>query len=173
MTYRKGDILHAFKSGELSVLVHQTNCFGNMGAEIALAIKNEYPEVSVLDSVFCEFCKLPFGKILPVVTDKGLIINLYGQLYPGQPSEKTVNSPYSPVIFDNFIARKDALIKGLELISKYVDKDLKIGFPLIASGLSACKARKNGKSDLSYFKEYIEPMIEFYLPNHKIIVYYL
>lgn len=44
-----GDILSLVESGEYDVLVHGCNCFCNMGAGIALHIKNKYPEALMAD----------------------------------------------------------------------------------------------------------------------------
>ena len=40
----KGDLIEAFKNGEVDVIVHQANCQGVMGSGIAKQIKQEFPE---------------------------------------------------------------------------------------------------------------------------------
>lgn len=43
--YRKGDVVEAFKNGEIDVLVHGVNCQGKMNSGIAKQIRTEFPEV--------------------------------------------------------------------------------------------------------------------------------
>lgn len=43
--YRKGDVVEAFKNGEIDVLVHGVNCQGKMNSGIAKQIRAEFPRV--------------------------------------------------------------------------------------------------------------------------------
>ncbi|HHF0508393.1 macro domain-containing protein [Vibrio antiquarius] len=44
-----GDIFHELEQNRADVLVHGCNCFCNMGAGIALTIKNRYPQALIAD----------------------------------------------------------------------------------------------------------------------------
>lgn len=44
ITYKKGCLLQALKSGEVDYILHQTNNFGVMGSGIAKQIKEQFPE---------------------------------------------------------------------------------------------------------------------------------
>ena len=43
LEYRQGNIINAFKKGEINFLMHQVNCVGEMGAGIARSIAHHFP----------------------------------------------------------------------------------------------------------------------------------
>lgn len=78
-----GDIL----SSNATVICHQTNCLGVMGAGLALQIKNTYPRVF---REYNDLCRKQtkqndlLGKVQFVsVTNQLLIANCFGQCLPG------------------------------------------------------------------------------------------
>lgn len=75
-------------------------------------------------------------------------------------------------LFDTFENRCYALRQCLKELTGLA-KDKKIGLPLIASGLAACKKRKKELTDLEYFKRYIAPIVEEELKDLDVTVYYL
>ena len=70
------------------LICHQTNCVGVMGGGVALAIRNKWPTVY---NEYKKECKLflsnpqyLMGHIQDIiVNDKVVIVNCFGQLYPG------------------------------------------------------------------------------------------
>lgn len=75
--YRKGDLL---KQNDVNFIIHCANCFNTMGAGIALAIANKYPEAVEADNQ--TDCGNP-NKLGCFSYAKGsdgkIIANLYGQ----------------------------------------------------------------------------------------------
>ena len=96
--YIKGNLLD--DNLNFSVIGHQVNCLGVMGAGLAKQIKDKYSEVYI---EYLKFCKKenPLGNVLLVKTHKDLYIaNLFGQF---SYSIKTKQTDYN--------ALKSALIK--------------------------------------------------------------
>lgn len=98
---------------------------------------------------------------------------MYSQYYPGSPKENTTH-------FDTFMQRCAWLKQCLSDLKSYSDylisvynKEVKIGLPLIASGLAADKKLKGDMTDLEYFKKYIAPIVEEELKDLDVTVYYL
>lgn len=52
MKYVKGDIVSLAKTGQYDVIVHGCNCFHTMGAGVAKAIREEWPEAYEADVSF-------------------------------------------------------------------------------------------------------------------------
>lgn len=74
------------KSG---IICHQVNCIGAMGAGIALQIKNKWPVVFNDYKKECQlFVNNPkklLGKVQDtLVSDKLVVANCFGQVYPGR-----------------------------------------------------------------------------------------
>lgn len=162
--YKQGDLLKAFENGEVNLIAHQENCVskGNY-AGIAKIIHNKYPETVDISRFF--------GDIIIHHVQHGIIVNLYSQYYPGSPNSTVfVKDKYE--LIDNYYNRIIALEECLWKIRMYFS-DKKIGLPLLASGLAACKGRKTSLSDLDYFKKYITPTVEKCLDDMNVTVYYL
>jgi hypothetical protein len=76
--FRVGDLL---KQEDIEVIIHQCNCFCNMGKGIALQIKNTYPEAYIAD------CKTKIGDpdkmgtytVAIVDNGKKMVVNMYSQ----------------------------------------------------------------------------------------------
>lgn len=74
------------KSG---IICHQVNCIGAMGAGIALQIKNKWPVVFNDYKKECQLFvhnpKKLLGKVQDtLVSDKLVVANCFGQVYPGR-----------------------------------------------------------------------------------------
>lgn len=180
MNIKQGDLLKAFDNGEIDVIMHCENCEGlNYFKGIAKVIHDKYPELTKLH---VEHCKnlYAFGSSLILDTDKGKVINLYGQLFRGAPSnrEKVIEpinkgEIYTQTIFvDNFESRLQALESSLKSVKKEI-KDRKVGIPLLLSGLASNKKLKGYMTDLEYFKKYIAPIVKETLKDYNVTVYYL
>ncbi len=174
MNYKQGDLLIAFKDDEVNVIMHQCNCTVGMGAGIAKEIAREFPIVNLINDELLDQSDIE-GKCYPIaITNKKYIVNLYSQYYPGAPSEREILFGENKGNLDTFRQRLNWLRKSLKMyVEEYSNKDDIIGLPLIASGLAADKNKKNGLSDLEYFKKYIAPTIEEELQNFNVTVYYL
>lgn len=66
----KGDLIKAFKNGMIDILIHGCNCFNNHGKGIALSIKNQYPEASIVDSRTIKGDKKTMGALFLETNDK-------------------------------------------------------------------------------------------------------
>lgn len=126
----KGDLLKS----DVQIKVHQTNCYGAMGAGIAKQIKDIYPEVFKQYKECCNK-RTPeelFGGIQILKTHKGdYICNLFGQKGYGRGKIQTDYKKFE---------------QGLYLLKKYIEENnqkegceeiTSIGFPkLIGCGLA-------------------------------------
>lgn len=180
--YKQGDLIEAFKNKDIHIMAHCENCEGlDYFKGIAKVIHKEYPELTKVHQKTCNRREMPFGKIANIEVDEDqYIYNLYGQVYRGKPSDR--------VVYVNDIKRKDNLESRLEAIESslklmklnihntYEKEDLsnvKIGIPLLMSGLASEPLMKVGKSDLNYFKKYIFHIVEESLEGLDVTVYHL
>ena len=121
MKYIDGNLIILAKKGEFDVIGHGCNCFGNMGAGVAKAIREEFPEaynVDKFDSRRGDIRKLgTFTKYdYPDLT----VLNLYTQFAYGTQKVEV---------------RYDAIRKCMKEIKKnYSGK--RIGLPMIGAGLA-------------------------------------
>ena len=74
------------KSG---IICHQVNCIGVMGAGLALQIKNKWPVVfknyKKECNLFSENPKKLLGRVQDtIISDKLVVANCFGQVYPGR-----------------------------------------------------------------------------------------
>lgn len=86
--YKNGDLLKS----DCTTILHQANCFSIMGAGIAKAIADKYPEAKEVDKNSEYSPDYKFGKYTYAVTESGItIVNLYGQydLGPFESKYKT------------------------------------------------------------------------------------
>lgn len=69
---------------QAQVIAHQTNCLGLMGAGVALAIRQKWPDVFKKYQHYCRVEEEPsalLGKAQPVrVSENQFVMNLFGQL---------------------------------------------------------------------------------------------
>lgn len=77
--YINGDLLET----DVEVIVHQTNCYGVMGAGLALQIKKKYPDVFAEYYHMCKSAEKPIdllGECLILPTDDGkYVANVFGE----------------------------------------------------------------------------------------------
>lgn len=156
MKYIQGDIIDAFETGEFDMILHQCNCFG-IGAGIAKILDDRYD----LSDIYRSSPEFNLGTIKWTRTRFGFIGNMFSQFKPGGCRITGV---------DSFEFRTFALKQCLKIIGHGYSYN-KIAIPLIASGLAADQFKKLEMSDLEYFKAFIAPTVEKYLPN--VTVYYL
>ena len=163
ITYKNVSILDAFQSGEINTILHQTNTCCGMGAGIAAVLAKKYPILRDSDKNYRSVVFNPEGSILVNEVENKRIINLYAQ-------KNVFMSPG-----DEFETREGWLRNCLFQVKQLLIKDptLKVGVPLIASGLGADRYRKLNKTDKEYFEHYIAPIIEEELSGIPITVYYL
>jgi O-acetyl-ADP-ribose deacetylase (regulator of RNase III) len=128
ITYKKGDVLQAFKNGEVDVVIHQTNCMGVMGSGIARQIKEQFPEAyrAYKNDEYMRGLKLGNFSYAWIETSSrplvlGIIINLNGQ---NEYNDRTkCNTNYA------------ALGKGLFDVEQQLKKHLVVAMPKIGAGL--------------------------------------
>lgn len=154
--YVTGDVVEAFKRGEVDVLIHQTNCQGVMGSGIAKQIKAElsmayeayrsqYEEngnrLYLSDVVGC------VGFVRPNQRKHGTVLNVCGQ---DKYADRTkCNTNYA------------ALAKGLLACHEWIESDDVVAMPKIGAGL--------GGGDWKI----IEAIIESAFQDREVLVYTL
>lgn len=119
-----GDIFDHIENNKADVLVHGCNCFCNMGAGIALTIKNRYPEAYNIDLLTERGAANKLGTYTKAsinVSGKSfIIINAYTQYnWKG----------------NNILADYDAIRHVFQSIRKDFS-GLRIVYPLIGAGLA-------------------------------------
>lgn len=159
MKYKQGDLIDLFKQGKFDIIVHQCNSVGVMGAGIAKVLAKEFPQINVEVTGVGQAVSL-FGTYEYFETEYGYIINMYSQFNIGKCKE---------VGIDSFEVRLGALENCLYQINEN-NKGLKIGLPLIASGLAK---KKSNLDDLSYFHSFILPSVKKCLRDMKVTIVYL
>ncbi len=75
----EGNLIDQFEQGQYDIIIHQCNCFNNMGSGIARVIAEKYPEVDQADknTPLGDINKL--GTYIAVETRHGIIVNAYSQ----------------------------------------------------------------------------------------------
>lgn len=143
----KGDLIKAFKNGMVDILIHGCNCFNNHGKGIALSIKNQYPEASIVDSRTIKGDKNKLGNYTVAKTENGSIINAYTQYNYGYGKR---NADYDAIrnVF-------------LNLNNAYKDQGLIFGIPSVGAGLAGGDWKQ------------IEKIINESTPDINIIHFYL
>lgn len=113
------------KSG---IICHQVNCIGAMGAGIALQIKNKWPVVFNNYKKECQLFvhnpKKLLGKVQDtLVSDKLVVANCFGQVYPGRNGIMTDYQAW------------DAILEELNDLSNFFS--LELHFPyMVGCGLA-------------------------------------
>lgn len=132
--YKVGDLIHALKSGEVSSIGHQANCFNTMNSGVAKAIRLAFPQAYEADCLTEKGDKGKLGKLTCVEHERadgsvGLIYNLYGQY----------NYGYDARGYTDYIALSGALISmRFDLdgaVGVHGEDWKKVGFPKIGAGL--------------------------------------
>ncbi|CUR44365.1 Macro domain protein [Pseudomonas phage VCM] len=132
--YKIGDLIDALKSGEVSSIGHQANCFNTMNSGVAKAIRLAFPHAYEADCLTVKGDKAKLGKLTCVEYERddetvGLIYNLYGQY----------NYGYDAKGYTNYEALRGALLNmRIDLdgaVSLSGEDWKKVGFPKIGAGL--------------------------------------
>lgn len=115
-----GDLLAMAKEGKFDIIAHGCNCFKTMGAGIASSIAKTFPVAYQADKVDKRTPLQRLGDYTYAThyDSNTRIVNLYTQ-YNGGP-----NLDYS------------ALELSLRKLSMVIDKNTKIGLPLIGCGIA-------------------------------------
>lgn len=124
VTYKIGNLVHAFKMGYVSMIAHQANCFSRMKSGVAKDIVASFPEVAKRDALYAN--NVPedkFGHADFVKTECGHVVNLYGQFRYGRDKQYT-----------NYDALRSALAEMNKIIS-ICSKRHVVGIPKIGAGL--------------------------------------
>jgi len=123
--YIKGDLIELAKQGEFEVIMHCCNCFNTMGAGIARAIRDNFPEAYLKDQNTIKGDRNKLGTYNSVTIKNFakpfFVVNLYGQY-----DFKVSNGPNI-----NYVSLSNALLQ--------IKKDftgLKFGLPRIGAGLA-------------------------------------
>lgn len=134
LKYKVGDLIDALKSGEVSSIGHQANCFCTMNSGVAKAIRLEFPHAYQADCFTEKGDKGKLGTLTAVeyIRDDdtvGIIYNLYGQY----------NYGYDAKGYTNYEALRGALLNmRIDLdgaVSLSGEDWKKVGFPKIGAGL--------------------------------------
>ena len=164
--HKEGNLLDMFDKGEFDIIMHQCNCF-YLGAGIADQICKRYGIKRKIEGLPLDYYgNSEFIHIGDVQQNK-YIVNLYTQFQGGPCDSKGL---------DSFQVRSRHLEYALEQVkSQIIDFNeiynvkMKIGIPLIASGIAADQSKKDGMSDLEYFIKYIQPVFEKVFSNDEVI----
>jgi len=128
ITYRKGDVLKALKKNEIDIVAHGCNCSGGFGSGIAGQIAKLYPKVRN-EYIFQYHAKnFELGKIHPIQTEDGIIVNCATQQEYGRNPGSQPNGRYCDYI---------AIEECMQKLASYIhDKKLRLGMPMIGAGLA-------------------------------------
>lgn len=117
----EGDLLIFAEDNYFDVIIHGCNCFCDMGAGIALSIKEKYPEAYEVDSKTVEGDRSKLGDYTLCQTDKFTIVNAYTQYH--WDISLGINVDYD----------------AIRSVMKKIKKDFpnkRIGYPLIGAGIA-------------------------------------
>jgi O-acetyl-ADP-ribose deacetylase (regulator of RNase III) len=136
INYIDGDLVR--DAEQYDVILHGCNCQNNMGAGIALQIKNKFPEAYVVDCKTKKGDKTKLGTITFTTETKPIVVNCYTQYNYG--AYKTGGRDF------DYMAAKSAL----QMVRKQFGGK-KIGMPMIGAML--------GGGDWSITKRIIEEVL--------------
>lgn len=134
--FTEGDLLDKFDNGDFDFIIHGCNCQNVMGAGIAKAIADRYPEAKKADDDFHRaFIERGFSSnemlgrhsiaYLPRTRTSG-IINLYTQEFPGR-----IPLDERELFLDNLFIGLQSVFSKLNSL-----ENVKIGLPLIGCGIA-------------------------------------
>lgn len=117
-----GDIVKLAESGNYDVVIHGCNCMCVMGAGVAKALSDRWPEVKTVDKYTVKGDESKLGKFTYIRTQEGMIIvNLYTQYRYGR---RDVHVDY------------DAIQDGFRKVRSLFGEDKKYLYPQIGAGLA-------------------------------------
>ena len=126
MKYKTGNLIEAAINGDVDVIIHQCNCFVNMGSGIAPQIKHAFPAAWQADQTTVKGSKDKLGTFSYGIEGNLLIFNAYGQYGYWKQADNKINTDYR------------ALESALSAIAEFLSSncpDAKIGLPKIGCGL--------------------------------------
>lgn len=127
LTYKKGCLIEAAKSGRLSAIAHQANCFNTMKSGIAPLIAAYCPEAYEADQKTEKGNKSKLGTFTYGFSSNGVMVwNLYGQYNYGR---------VPGVVYTNY----DALFQALSKMGAWLYNSSgpnTIGLPKLGCGLA-------------------------------------
>lgn len=123
LEYKTGDLIAAFKAGEIGVIAHQSNCFCTMGSGVALSIKKNFPDAYMADCRTVKGDKRKLGTWTSTVTKYGPVFNLYGQFDYGKDGAR----------YTKYEALYSAM-NDMARVLRTVNFNGKIGLPKIGCG---------------------------------------
>lgn len=124
MQQLEGDLIELGISGRFDVIVHGCNCFHTMGAGIARALSQRFPQVLAADRETPYGDRAKLGSFSHVTVEGGntqplIIVNAYTQFRPAG-SAPLVNYDAVETVFKAIASRF---------------RHVRIGYPLIGAGL--------------------------------------
>lgn len=131
--YKTGDLIAAFKAGEVLVIAHQANCMNTMGSGVAKAIREAFPQAYEADCVTRKGDKEKLGGFtVSADAEFGLIFNLYGQYDYGREAGK---------VYTDLSALRSAMSQMATFL-RHIDYRAAagtIGLPKLGAGLGGAK----------------------------------
>lgn len=123
--HRIGDLL---KQDDIEVIIHQCNCFCNMGKGIAVQIKNSYPEAYEADykTLAGDVSKMGTYSVASIDNGKKMIVNLYSQYNYGL---KLHNSQSKFTEYDAMQKALEKFVEDYESSFVITGKPLVVGIP--------------------------------------------
>ena len=133
ITYVKGDLIEAGKSGLVDVIAHQANCQLVFGAGLARQIKQHFPVAYEAD---CQTKKGDKNKLgtLSMAYDQRYnlyIFNLYGQYRYGRDKQHT---DYEAL--ENSLKEMYFVLRSGTMHDPEIKPDCRIGIPRLGCGLA-------------------------------------
>jgi O-acetyl-ADP-ribose deacetylase (regulator of RNase III) len=123
----KGDLIKLGKDNEFDIIMQGCNCFGIMGAGIALQIANNFPDAKLADDETVRGDAGKLGTYTIGMHGRLVILNVYSQ--------------YSTATNGNDVFEYTAFERALDKISLRFGK-WRIGLPLIGMGLAGGDAKR-------------------------------
>lgn len=146
----KGNLLDMFDKDHFDVIAHGCNCFNSMSGGIAAQISQRYPQARLSDNATTPGDYLKLGSLSAAIislSPKKLIFNLYTQFNGG------ANFDYTAA---RLSLRK--LNFSLNSIKENLGRDVRVGLPMIGSGIGGGNWEK------------IEKMIKRELRSHDVTI---
>lgn len=128
-----GDLFQFLKAEKIGGIAHGCNCHGVMGAGIAQAIAEEYPEAALADLLYMAQRNDQHYKEFSIgITEDGLIVNLYTQRHPGRVSNP---SDLETAIHTSLGRFADTWLRSPAL-QEIITPETPLGMPRIGCGIA-------------------------------------
>lgn len=139
ISYKTGDVIKAFISGEVSTFIHQANCQNTMQSGIAKQVKFHLPELYAADQRTLKGSLSKLGTCSHTTYSIDTTVKLWGQEMPGSMTLLGINlyGQYAyglDVQHTNYTAIRKGLRQARAIIEAYNLNDLPIGLPKIGCG---------------------------------------